>query len=734
MQLSRIPALLLVLLPWAACQCGPAPGLDSGFDAARRDAGWWPDTSWPDVPPLDRPATDTGPQTDAALLDAAPPDATGPDGFAPDAAVEDIPPSDGPIVDTPGVDQGVPLAPPAPTEVAAFSGAAIRLTFAAAPRATSYRAYVAFNAGGPYALAAAETTATAIEVRGLAIGPVHFFVVRAVNGSGESPDSVEVSAQALDGVSFLRGTLSGVVRRDSLPVVGARVRLYREIDHGTLLAEASSDGSGAFQLIAPTGLYRGLIAGDDLDLDGNAFETGVDAVGVFLPMASGLGGAALEVRADADSGGIAIDLAVAAPDRTISGSVSVGDGWPSGHLVVEAFDPQSRLRPYRQVLSQPGAFALDVPAGSYQVQAFLDVDNNGEQEVNEPRDRVAQQVDVTAGDATGQDLAIAAATLISGVLTGGEGWRVSAEDERSQLAAVYSVAAPAGLTYQVPVPAESSYTVRAFDDRDGNGVRSWYDADGDGQRSSDEEWAEPGLPARAAIAAGSGDVDFVVDRTVEISGQVTPAGSWRVVARTAAGDDVAVGASDSSGAFTLTAAAGRTYYVYAFADSDGDERRTLGREPLLLYGAPVDTSAGNVAGCHIVGREVRGSISGDRGDPGSGIVETVVVQQVVAGVGGGLFCAASEFNNYARPGSGGSFALTVGAIGSGGGSLAWTDCAPDCTGVTVSRYLDYGADYVHAHEGCGIPQPYTYPASPASPTAPALVLDTSAGDVSDVNF
>ena len=738
MQRNALRALALLLLAGPACQCGPAPGIDGGFDAARPDVAWSdgapPDRPRPDLQRLDRPLTDIGPQTDTAILDAARSDAA-----APDAAAEDAPPVDATATDaiardTWAVDARDPLAPVAPTDVRAFSGAAIRVTFAPATGASSYRAYVSLAAAGPYRLAAAETAATAIEVRGLALGLVHFFIVRAVNTHGESADSTVASARTMDGIAFLRGMLSGQVRRNSQPVVGARVRLYREVDHGELLAESFSDGSGAFQLIAPTGLYHGLIAGDDLDLDGNAFEPGVDAIGVYQPAGSGFGGAALEVGADVDRGGIAIDLDVAAPDRTIAGSVTVGAGWPSGQVVVEAFDPQSQLRPYRQVLTTAGAFTLSVPAGQYEVQAFLDVDNSGEQEVNEPRDRVPLVVDVTTGDATGQVVEIAAAGVISGVLGGANGWRVSATDERWQVAAVYSVAAPAGITFSVPVPAGSNYTVRAFNDLDGNGVRSFYDADDDGRRSSDEEWAEPGLPARLAIAAGSSGIDFSVDRTIHVTGQVTPAGVWRLVGRDGSGDDVMVGVSTAAGTFDLLAAADQVYYLSAFADLDGDERRTLGHEPLLLYGAAVDTSGGDITGCDIVSRVVRGSISGDRGDPGNGIVETVVVQQVVMGVGGGMFCAAAEFDNFARPGSDGSFAVAVGAVGSGSGTLAWADCQPSCTGVTVSRYLDYGADYVHSREGCGIPQPLTYPATPSSPMTPALVLDTSAGDVSDVNF
>ena len=66
--------------------------------------------------------------------------------------------------------------------------------------------------------------------------------------------------------------------------------------------------------------------------------------------------------------------------------------------------------------------------------------------------------------------------------------------------------------------------------------------------------------------------------------------------------------------------------------------------------------------------------------------------------------------------------------------MTWSSCAPTCTGVTLSRYLDFGGDYIHQAEGCTLPAPLSYPATESNAEAEALVLDSSAGDLSALSF
>jgi len=90
-----------------------------------------------------------------------------------------------------------PIAPPvAPTGVSATGGnTQISLAWGAVTGATSYRVYRGTVAGGQDATPlAANLTAPAFVNTGLVNGTSYFYRVTAVNGSGESPRSVEVSS------------------------------------------------------------------------------------------------------------------------------------------------------------------------------------------------------------------------------------------------------------------------------------------------------------------------------------------------------------------------------------------------------------------------------------------------------------------------------------------------------------------------------------------------------------
>ncbi len=89
---------------------------------------------------------------------------------------------------------GGPSVPPAPTNLTASAGnAQVQLNWSASSGATSYNVKQATVSGGPYTLAG-TTSGTSFLATGLTNGTTLFFVVSAVNATGESANSNQVSA------------------------------------------------------------------------------------------------------------------------------------------------------------------------------------------------------------------------------------------------------------------------------------------------------------------------------------------------------------------------------------------------------------------------------------------------------------------------------------------------------------------------------------------------------------
>ena len=93
--------------------------------------------------------------------------------------------------------------PPAPTGLTAtaVSSSQINLSWSASTGATSYNVKRATVSGGPYTTVATGVTATNYNNTGLAASTTYYYVVSAVNTSGESPNSSEKSATTQSGVS-----------------------------------------------------------------------------------------------------------------------------------------------------------------------------------------------------------------------------------------------------------------------------------------------------------------------------------------------------------------------------------------------------------------------------------------------------------------------------------------------------------------------------------------------------
>jgi subtilisin family serine protease/fibronectin type 3 domain-containing protein len=92
-----------------------------------------------------------------------------------------------------------PTAPLAPTGVTASAGTLrVTLNWAAVSNATSYVVKRASVSGGPYTTVASGVTATTFaDTTNLIPGTTYFYVVAAVNATGTSPDSTQVSATPL---------------------------------------------------------------------------------------------------------------------------------------------------------------------------------------------------------------------------------------------------------------------------------------------------------------------------------------------------------------------------------------------------------------------------------------------------------------------------------------------------------------------------------------------------------
>jgi hypothetical protein len=88
-----------------------------------------------------------------------------------------------------------PIIPPAPTNVTAEAGnAQVRLTWTAAPQASSYTVRRATGSGGPYTTIATNIGLLSFIDTGLTNNTAYFYVVSAVNSTGQGPDSPEISA------------------------------------------------------------------------------------------------------------------------------------------------------------------------------------------------------------------------------------------------------------------------------------------------------------------------------------------------------------------------------------------------------------------------------------------------------------------------------------------------------------------------------------------------------------
>ena len=114
----------------------------------------------------------------------------------------------------------VPLTPPAaPTGVQATAGSAqVSLSWTATATASSYHVKRSTTSGGPYTQVAAPTTTSDTDA-GLANGTTYYYVVSALNAAGESPNSIQVSAQPVTATVNVTITVSPAVTHAISPYI-----------------------------------------------------------------------------------------------------------------------------------------------------------------------------------------------------------------------------------------------------------------------------------------------------------------------------------------------------------------------------------------------------------------------------------------------------------------------------------------------------------------------------------
>jgi beta-lactamase superfamily II metal-dependent hydrolase len=148
-----------------------------------------------------------------------------------------------------------PIGPPAaPTGLTATAGnAQVSLSWTAATGATSYYVKRATATGGPYTLVASGVTATTYTNTGLTNGTTYFYVVSAVNGAGESPNSNEASATPTAPPDPSRVVINEFSMAPNPSTDGEWVELYNPtataLDISGLYIDDVANGGGAPKVI-----------------------------------------------------------------------------------------------------------------------------------------------------------------------------------------------------------------------------------------------------------------------------------------------------------------------------------------------------------------------------------------------------------------------------------------------------------------------------------------------------
>ena len=160
------------------------------------------------------------------------------------------------------IDYPVP-ATPAGLTATAISGVQIDLSWTASDEASQYNVYRASTAGGAYRVIAAGVSGTSYSDTGLSEGTTYFYVVSAINGSGESAVSQEVSdttavRQPYGGVAW---SIPGTIQAEDYDTGGAGLA-YNDADAGNNGGAYRNDGVDV-EVCGEGGYNVGWVAADE---------------------------------------------------------------------------------------------------------------------------------------------------------------------------------------------------------------------------------------------------------------------------------------------------------------------------------------------------------------------------------------------------------------------------------------------------------------------------------------
>jgi Glycoside hydrolase family 44 len=152
------------------------------------------------------------------------------------------------------------VSPPAPTQLHSSAGnAQIALAWSASSGATSYNVKRATTNGGPYQPIAASATDSYTDA-GLTNGTIYYYVVSALDASGESSNSAQVSAMPTAPAAPQPAQIPAIPTALAAVAGNAQVRLAWSASAGATayhVKRATSSGGPFMQLAAPTSAVYG---------------------------------------------------------------------------------------------------------------------------------------------------------------------------------------------------------------------------------------------------------------------------------------------------------------------------------------------------------------------------------------------------------------------------------------------------------------------------------------------
>jgi hypothetical protein len=173
---------------------------------------------------------------------------------------------------------GVPAAPPELAATASSGGGKIDLSWSGSSGAASYNVKRALVTGGPYTTIATGVTDTSYSDTGLTASTTYHYVVSAMNGSGQSPDSTEASATTSTSTEWVTGQTLGTLRNDVSNWVGCRLKVgaspvtVTDLGRWVVAGNSSTHAVKLVNLVDGTNVPGGSVTIDTSSAPAGAFD------------------------------------------------------------------------------------------------------------------------------------------------------------------------------------------------------------------------------------------------------------------------------------------------------------------------------------------------------------------------------------------------------------------------------------------------------------------------------